>query len=249
MVSQYIIQFLKIKVLIYTCTVALAMPLDKKEIAEKDVDYRIQAYLTKFGYLPEANIETQNQLSYHEVQTALKNMQQFAGLPPTGIIDNATLALMSRPRCGNKDIKVLNKFSGRHKRYVHQGARWQKTVLTYKVYRYTSHLHPLEVESLVYQALKLWEDVSALRFFPARSVSDADIVITFGRGYHGDGYVFDGPSGVLAHAFFPGPDRGGDVHFDEDEKWSKKGDGDGVSFFAVAAHEFGHSLGKNKIPS
>ncbi|UYV61285.1 MMP15 [Cordylochernes scorpioides] len=101
------------------------------------------------------------------------------------------------------------------------------------------------IRSQLSRAFRVWSDVSRLTFHEVRS--GADISVSFLEGRHGDGYPFDGKGAVLAHAFFPGEGIGGDAHFDGAEMWtSAHADPDeeaGVNLFAVAAHEFGHSLG------
>lgn len=72
------------------------------------------------------------------------------------------------------------------------------------------------------------------------------ILRPFFRKHHGDGYDFDGPGNILAHAFYPGSGRGGDAHFDIDEDWQlddRSIEHHGTSLKNVAVHEFGHSLG------
>uniref|UniRef100_A0A8B9PI56 Matrix metallopeptidase 13 n=1 Tax=Apteryx owenii TaxID=8824 RepID=A0A8B9PI56_APTOW len=162
------------------------------------------------------------QFSANTVASKLREMQAFFGLKVTGKLDEETYELMQQPRCGVPDVGEYNFFPRKLK--------WSKTNLTYSsVYEADGR-----------RAHSIWSDVTPLNFTRIRS-GIADIMIFFGTKEHGDFYPFDGPSGLLAHAFPPGPDYGGDAHFDDDETWSD--DSRGYNLFLVAAHEFGHSLG------
>lgn len=100
------------------------------------------------------------------------------------------------------------------------------------------------VRRVLHEALNVWAKNSKLTFREVREGDDADILISFVRRNHGDGHPFEGPGGVLAHAFYPGPGIGGDAHFDDEETWLiDKEDNHGTNLMGAAVHEFGHSLG------
>ncbi|KAL7983300.1 hypothetical protein Chor_000176 [Crotalus horridus] len=151
--------------------------------------------------------------------TKLREMQSFLGLEVTGKLNEETYELMKQPRCGVPDVGEYNFFPRKLK--------WSHNNLTYRILNYTPDLKKSEVERAFRKAFKVWSDVTPLNFTRIRT-GVADIMISFGRREHGDFYPFDGPSGLLAHAFPPGPGSGGDAHFDEDELWStdSKGAGD-----------------------
>ena len=64
-------------------------------------------YLVKYGYVPPnqyRSLITRGQAVNSHFKDALRKMQTFAGIKPTGLVDKETLELMGRPRCGVKDI-------------------------------------------------------------------------------------------------------------------------------------------------
>ncbi|XP_053168876.1 stromelysin-1-like [Hemicordylus capensis] len=157
-------------------------------------------------------------------------MQGFFGLNVTGKLDSNTLDVMKKPRCGVPDIGEYDTFP--------MSPKWAKKDLTYSIQNYTPDMEHTDVDQAIERAWKVWSDVTPLTFTRVYGNS-ADILISFVSGDHGDFFGFDGPGKELAHAFSPA--YGGDVHFDEDENWTK--DLAGTNLFLVAAHEFGHSLG------
>jgi hypothetical protein len=128
--------------------------------------------------------------------------------------------------------------------YVLPGAKWNKTNLTYYIYNTSSHLTSSQRGTAIQQAFNVWANNSILTFTQVSTPSLADLKIKWASGDHGDGYPFDGGSGVLAHAFYPPPSGGsyaGELHFDDNENWTL--DGSGIDLITVAIHEIGHLLG------
>ncbi|XP_037679528.1 stromelysin-3 [Choloepus didactylus] len=145
------------------------------------------------------------------------------------------------PRCGVPDPSDGPGARNRPKRFVLSGGRWDKTDLTYRILRFPWQLAPQQVRQTMAEAFRVWSDVTPLTFTEVHE-GRADIMIDFASYSHGDDLPFDGPGGILAHAFFPKTHREGDVHFDSDETWTI-GDEQGTDLLQVAAHEFGHMLG------
>jgi predicted Zn-dependent protease len=83
-----------------------------------------------------------------------------------------------------------------------------------------------------------------LEFSEVCSACDAEFKINFVSYTHshhsgGDCQSFDGPLGVLAHAYSP---LDGSIHFDESEDYTEHTQS-GINLRLVAAHEIGHALG------
>uniref|UniRef100_A0A8C8RTS7 Peptidase metallopeptidase domain-containing protein n=1 Tax=Pelusios castaneus TaxID=367368 RepID=A0A8C8RTS7_9SAUR len=166
------------------------------------------------------------------VTEKMKKMQEFFGLKVTGELDANTLEVMKQPRCGMPDVGQFSLFP--------RSPKWTKTDLKYRILNYTPDMAPADVDEAIEKAWNVWSSVTPLKFTRVYE-GNADIMISFQSGFHGDFHSFDGVGGILAHAYPPGERIGGDAHFDEDENWTK--DSKGYNLFQVAAHEFGHSLG------
>uniref|UniRef100_O75900-2 Isoform 2 of Matrix metalloproteinase-23 n=1 Tax=Homo sapiens TaxID=9606 RepID=O75900-2 len=153
--------------------------------------------------------------------------------------DVAALGLSAVP-----PTRVPGPLAPRRRRYTLTPARlrWDHFNLTYRILSFPRNLlSPRETRRALAAAFRMWSDVSPFSFREVAPEQPSDLRIGFYPINHTDCLVsalhhcFDGPTGELAHAFFP---PHGGIHFDDSEYWVlgptryswKKGDRPGSSW-------------------
>ncbi|KFP05996.1 Stromelysin-2 [Calypte anna] len=222
------LSFLGLLYVAYSCAFPV-VPEKEKE----DMQFA-KKYLENFYDFKEEKNSLFKSKNLNHMAEKVREMQSFFGLEVTGKLNRKTLDMMKQPRCGIPDIRAYSTFP--------QSPKWRKEDVTYRILNYTPDMLQADVDEAIAKAFQLWSSVTPLRFTRLYS-GQADIMISFAAGFHGDFYSFDGPGGTLAHAYPPSSGIGGDAHFDEDENWTKFTTYSGYNLFLVAAHELGHSLG------
>jgi hypothetical protein len=157
-----------------------------------------------------------------ELEAAVRTLQTRAGLEPTGVIDEATRALMSEGRCGVPDS--LDTDQQKWAPWTQRGWR-NKTALKYKIANGgTTNLSAETVSNQVGAAFNAWDLVTNLTFTPTSGT--ADIVITFSN-----------TGGVAATS----PD--GNISVNSSITWAVGAAPNSIDLKTVMMHEIGHSLG------
>ncbi|CAM8976458.1 unnamed protein product [Rhodiola kirilowii] len=220
---------------------------------EKNVTdlHKLKAYLNRFGYTCSKD-HLQDDDFDGSLEAALKAYQMNYRLTPTGVLDKETVEQMMVPRCGfpdsvNQTVQVASgmmktksgslRTVGRYSFFPNR-PRWPvaKTNLRFA---FLANV-PNSARQPIFNAFGQWDAGSRFSFQFVTDVNQADLRVGFYGGDHGDGNAFDGPGGVLAHAFAP---TNGRMHFDATERWSRDPTPGAMHLETVAVHEIGHLLG------
>lgn len=178
-----------------------------------------------------------------QLREGLIRLQRITHIPQTGVVDEATIEVLGRRRCGQEETEDMD-LRRRKKRFA-INSKFDRDTVEWNLVNQTMSEHDAgQVRRIMTKAFDLWTRNTGLTVKEAFTHDPAQIQVAFYKGDHKDGYPFDGAGRVLAHAFYPGHDMHG-LHFDNDENWVFIDDPETyfVKFGFTAAHEIGHALG------
>ncbi|KAL2238585.1 UNVERIFIED_CONTAM: Metalloendoproteinase 1 [Sesamum indicum] len=214
---------------------------------EADGLSELKKYLANLGYIDHTNPTIQTHLNDDvfddTLETAVRKYQEFYNLQITGRLDKETVKQLQEPRCGLPDFhpnanltSFVHNWTGAL--YTYLGTTWPpgKRNLTF------SYPESFRDDAKLPMALAFgrWITVSPFNFEYRSDFGSADVKVSFETRDHGDGSPFDGPNGILAHAFWPTDGR---MHFDAEENWTPYVAKGSYDLQTVGLHELGHILG------
>uniref|UniRef100_A0A7N0V803 Peptidase metallopeptidase domain-containing protein n=1 Tax=Kalanchoe fedtschenkoi TaxID=63787 RepID=A0A7N0V803_KALFE len=213
--------------------------------------HNLKAYLERFGY-PVMDHSDDDDFDA-SLESAIKAYQLNYRLKPTGILDRETVEQMMVPRCGfpdtvNQTVQIASGMMKKkpagslrtvsHYSFFPNRPRWPLSQTNLK-FAFLSNV-PNSARQPIFNAFGQWDAGSRFTFQYVTDLTQADLKVGFYAGDHGDGNPFDGPRGVLAHAFAP---TNGQMHFDATETFSADPTPGAIHLETLAVHEIGHLLG------
>lgn len=127
----------------------------------------VKRYLNRYGYLEDGKSKKYDDLFNDGFRTALMAYQKNFHLKPTGQLDESTLNLMMKPRCGVPDVGGITTIHGRNLYTFFPGVpRWPPT-RTSLTYAFSSRGVTIasDVLSAVFgRAFQRWASVTPLTF-------------------------------------------------------------------------------------
>ena len=128
----------------------------------------IQGYMSAYGYMRKMDDDDFNtdKISAKKMKKSIKMMQKFMGLKETGELDEMTMMMMEKPRCGVADMTppstkgntTRSNYTGGPLDFSHFGQRWDKLDITFRyesIYFGITHLYTTMYVSTVYSVFFL----------------------------------------------------------------------------------------------
>lgn len=190
--------------------------------------------LLKLGYFGLQTWNDIKNLKPAAVARAVKQYQQFNGLPDDGEVGPKTANVLNRPRCGRPDFEMRLNISG-------DTCRWPMKEVTYASQINLPGITPQQAIQAYDQAAAQWMAICGIKLTRV-APGKANIYAKSGVGRANN---LDNRGGTLAWSELPcdvNVNTQLDQMYDEAESWSYN------MAVAVICHEMGHALGLPHLP-